>query len=167
MRTPQLNELPKKAKKPPRSNHSFQARIEPMKAKKTKTPKIPKAGSWKRILWELERQDVFGTKNDCYTVYGDYTKNSISAFKDRWNFIVVPFVERGVRVFRKDKRLTEVFRFEFRINHDPYLALRLYKENGYLFFSHRAWWDKRYLDIRYTAVSEFNNTDYFYMDRVI
>ena len=134
-----------------------------MKAKKTK---IPKAGSWKRLLWELEQQDVFGTKNECHTVYGEYTKKSISSFKDRWNFFVIPFVQHGVRVFRKDKRLTEGFRFAFGINHEQYPTSRLQKGYGTFFFSHHGW-DRRWLDTRYTAVSDFNNTDYFYMDRVI
>jgi hypothetical protein len=144
--------------------------------------KKPKDGSWKKILWEPEEQDAFCRDHDfSYTVYGDFSSKSIEAFTDRWKFTVVPFVETGVYVFRKDDRWTEDLRFGFEDIGSEYFELwrknRVIPEKGSLpklvdaplnWDFHRSYNGDSY-GSRYIAKTVLSKPYgcYFYMDRVI
>lgn len=128
--------------------------------------KKPKDGSWKRILWELEEQDVFvKCRDDCsFTVYGDFSDRSINAFTDKWKFTVIPFTERGIHVFPKDARWFAEFRPGFFEGLMRVGRLVGYARSFYFDFSP---WNSDHFDSRYVvSVIDLSRT-YFYMDRVI
>lgn len=138
-----------------------------MKKKKSKVPKIPKAGTCKRIEWELKRQGAFSRDTEDGAVFfvdGDFFGVSVRAFNNKWRFHAEPIT--SLAVVKQNRRLKEEMRFGCENVYGWFTLGKCAKTLNFIF-------NKSYglhgSDSRYIAITNFHGSrkNFFYMDRVI